>query len=273
MAPPDPQFSAGGLCSEVTLDAAISDEKMATVGCAMRARSASILLLGVAACGGGSLDPGAGDSAGTGSKTLAIDAAARAMPRQINARDRTDFDTEFTVRVTLGDQPVTSGALTVTSATGKTTLTLRGDGRWAGTAPGYDQVYVLDVENGSDRVEGVRVDGPDIHVFTEPGAGDTVDATIPLAIAWSRDARSDTATMHAENIDAIAISDTGSYSLAPGSLRTDKSLARPNTLRLTRTNHVVPSGALAGSSWTVSVDNAIDVVARPQGTPLVTAPE
>ncbi|TMQ19109.1 MAG: hypothetical protein E6J90_18715 [Deltaproteobacteria bacterium] len=227
------------------------------------------MLWTVAACGGGSLDPGAGNSGGTGSKTLSVDGSARASPRQINARAPADFDTDFSVRASLGTQAVTSGTVTVTSASGKTTLTVRGDNRWTGSAPGYDQVYVLDVVSGTDKLEGVRVDGPDIHVFTHPSEGETVDATMPLPIAWDRGEKADTAAMHAENIDSIAISDTGTYSLAPGALRTDKALARPNTLRLTRTNRVVPAGATADSTWTVSVDNTLDVVAQPQATPLV----
>lgn len=229
----------------------------------MRTSLASILLLwGAAACGGGDLDPGAGDDAGNGTKTLVVEGGAHASPHQINARMQTDFDTEFSVRVSLNDQTVTTGTVTITSATGKTALTFL-DNRWRGSAPGYDQVYLLDVVSGPDKVEGVRVDGPDIHVFSKPTAGATVDTTMPLSLAWSRENQADSATLRTENIDSIAIPDTGSYSLAPGALKTDSSQARPNTLRLTRTNRVVPEGGAAGSTWTVTIDNTIDVVAQP----------
>lgn len=235
----------------------------------MRTSLASTLLLcGIAACGGSNLDPGAGNDVGSGTGTLTIDGGAHASPHQINARTRTDFDTEFSVRVSLNNQTVTTGTVTVTSATGKTPLTFRSDGRWSGSAPGYDQVYVLDVVSGPAKVDGVRVDGPDIHVFSQPTEGATVDATLPLPLAWSRDDQASSATLHAENIDAIVIPDTGSYSLAAGSLKTDKSQARPNTVRLTRTNSVVPKGGAAGSSWVVTIDNSIDVVAQPQALPL-----
>jgi hypothetical protein len=60
--------------------------------------------LGVAACGGSVLDPGAGNYAGHGTGTLAIDGSAHAVPRQINATATTDFDTELSVRVALGNQ-------------------------------------------------------------------------------------------------------------------------------------------------------------------------
>lgn len=231
----------------------------------MRTNLASILLCWVAACGGSNLDPGAGNDVGSGTGTLAIDGSVRASPHQINARAPTDFDTEFSVRVSLNNQTVTTGTVTITSATGKTPLTFRSDGRWSGSTPGsYDQVYVLDVVSGPDKVQGVRVDGPDIHVFSKPTEGATVDATMPLAIAWSRQDQADSAVLHTETIDAITIPDSGSYSLAAGALQTDKSTARPNTLRLTRTNSVVPKGGAAGSRWVVTIDNSIDVVAQPQ---------
>jgi hypothetical protein len=238
----------------------------------MRTVLASIGLYGVAACGGSVLDPGAGNDAGRGTATLAIDGSAHAVPRLINAKTTNDFDTELSVHVALGNQTVTTGTVMITSASGKTALTYRFDNRWSGMAPGYDQVYILDVVSGSDTVEGVRVDGPDLHVFSQPTEGETVDATLPLKIAWTRADTAELASLRTDNIGTIQIADTGSYSLAPGSLRTDKTQARPNTLRLTRTNRVVPTGAVAGSSWLVAIDNTVDVIAEPQAMPLFRAP-
>ena len=232
----------------------------------MRASFALIVALptiAVAACGGGNLDPGAGNAVGTGTGTLSVAGTAHASPRQINARVSTDFDTDFDVRVTLNNQTVTTGTVTITSATGKTALTFHPDMHWTGTVAGYDQVYALDVVSGTDQVTGVRVDGPDIHVFSKPTEGQAVDATMPLPLAWDRQDTADSATLRAENIDSITIADSGTYSLSPGSLKTDQTVARPNTLRLTRSNRVVPSGAAAGSTWSVTIDNSIDVVAMP----------
>ena len=45
--------------------------------------------------------------------------------------------------------------------------------------------------------------------------------------------------------------------------KADKGQARPNTLRLSRTNHVAPAGAIAGSTLTVGVRQELDVVALP----------
>ena len=230
----------------------------------MRTNFASTaLVLGIAACGGSNLDPGAGNDPGTGTGTLEIDGSARATARMVNARVNTDFDTDFTVRVSLNNQTVTTGTVTVTSASGKFPLTYRNDNRWAGTASVYDEVYILDVVSGPDKIAGVRVDGPDIHVFSAPTEGATVDSTMPLMLKWDRGDAASSATLRAENIDSLTIPDSGSYSLAAGSLRAERAVARPNTLRLTRTNSVVPKGATAGSTWTVTIENDIDVVAQP----------
>jgi hypothetical protein len=71
------------------------------------------------------------------------------------------------------------------------------------------------------------------------------------------------ASLHADNVDSITIPDSGSYSLAAGSLKAEKAVAKENLLRLTRTNTVAPAGAVAGSTWSVSISNEINVVAAP----------
>jgi len=167
------------------------------------------------------------------------------------------------VRVSLNNQTVTTGTVTVTSSTGKVSLTYQNGNRWSGGAAGYDQVYVLDVVSGPDKAEGVRVDGPDIQVFSQPVQNTTVDSSLPLMITWDRDMRADAAELRTANLNAIEIPDTGSYVLSAGSLRADRSQPRQNALQLTRTNRVVPAGAVAGSSWTVALENEIDVVAQP----------
>ena len=224
----------------------------------MRTNFAStVFVLGIAACGGGNLDPGAGNDPGTGTGTLAIEGSVHASSRLVNARTSAEFDTEFTVRVSLNTQTVTTGTVTITSSTGKVPLTYGPDNRWTARAPTYDEVYILDIESGPDQVTGVRVDGPDIHVFSAPTAGAIVDPTVPLMVKWDREDEADSAAMRADNIDSISIPDTGSYELAVGALRTDK---EQNTLRLTRTNRVVPNGTVAGSTWTVTIENEIEVV-------------
>jgi hypothetical protein len=150
--------------------------------------------------------------------------------------------------------------------TGKTPLTYHDD-RWTGTLPIYDEVYILDVASGHDSLEGVRVDGPDIHVITQPTAGATIDTSLPLVVKWDRHDHADAAALRAENT-AIAIPDAGAYSLAVGVIRADKDEARQHVLRLSRTNRVVPAGTAVGSTWSVTVENMVNVITEPQPLPL-----
>ena len=222
-----------------------------------------VVLFGLAACGSGGLDPGAGDDPGSGTGSLGIEGWARATPRTANARTAPEFDVAFSVRVSLNNQTVTTGTVTITSATARVPLTYRSDNRWSGTADGYDEVYVLDVVSGPDKAQGIRVDGPDIHVFSQPAEGASVDSTQPLSSAWQRGAAAESATLRTENASALPVMDIGSCTLFAGGLKADRSEARAQQLRLSRTNRVTPAGTAAGSSWVVTLENDLDVVAQP----------
>lgn len=220
-------------------------------------------------CGGSALDPGSGNSAGDGTNTLFVDGSARAQPLVTNASDAHDFNTEFEVRVALNQQVVTTGTVTMTGNSGTTELVFSPDGdfggRWHGIASGYDEVYIMDVDSGPDNVHGVRVDGPDIHVFTAPLPGDTVDSLQPLDLTWDCDDTADEITLRAGEVDNIAITDQGSFTLPAGTLRADSSQSVDNELRLTRSNRVTPSGGVPGSELTVSVRQEITVLAAATG--------
>jgi hypothetical protein len=228
----------------------------------MKTIFASILLL--AACGSDPLDPGAGDNPGAGSRTLLVEGRASAEPHFANAREPVDFDTEFSIRVSLDGVPVTTGSVMVGSRFAETSLTWRPDpARWEGRMANYDEVYELNIISGDDEVRGVIVDGPDIHTFKEPLAGATLDSTVQNPLTWDRDETADIATFDAEEFDRITIADSGSYMMGVGVLRAEKDQARPNQLELTRTNQVVPGGAVAGSSFAVTISNRIDVIVAP----------
>lgn len=225
-----------------------------------------MVLVLLAACGGSDLDPGAGNDSGGGTGTLVVDGRASAEPRLANARTSADFDTDLEVRIRLNDIDVIDGSVTVTTANGTFELAVTDTGsgkRWRGSAPRYDEVYVLDIVSGDDAVDSVRVDGPDIHTFLEPLAGATVDATQPIEVQWSGDHEAASAAIDADEIDTLAIDDTGEFSLPGSSLKSDQDKVRENSLRITRTNRVVPSGAAAGSEWSVSIRNEITVLAAP----------
>jgi hypothetical protein len=222
----------------------------------------AMVSLALCACSDGAdLAPGAGNDPGTGTRTLVVEGAVVASPRRFNARAGREFETEFSLRLTRDDGPVVDGTVTITSATGKATLTYQG-GRWTGSAASYDEVYVLDVASGTDRIDAARVDGPDVHVFTQPPPGATILSTLPLTVQWSRAAEADAAALRTESIEWIEIADAGSYVLPPRALKGEPN--RPDfTLRLARTNRLVPAGAAAGSMWSVTIENRLNVDTEP----------
>jgi hypothetical protein len=219
-----------------------------------------------AACGGSgkATDPGAGNDGGSGTKTLTVVGSARAEANLVNAQNFGEFTTRFDVHCTLNGIDVTAAAVTMTSTSGVVTLTHDGNGDWVGTSPAFDEVYILDITAGADTVTGVRVDGPDIHTFTAPTAGASVDSTMPLDIAWSRDDTADTAAIRTGILDqGLSITDSGAYQLPAGSLRAERDQVRENSIRITRTNRVTPVGAAGGSEMSVSISNSINVLAKP----------
>jgi hypothetical protein len=224
---------------------------------------ASFLL--AAACSSSPLDPGAGNSAGTGTSTLLVTGNADAHAQIANAKTAADFTTDVTVHVSLNGQDVTTGTVTINSRSMKQPLALTVDANheWQGTIAGYDEVYELAVTAGTDKVSGVIVDGPDIHEFTAPQAGASLDSTMANMLTWERAIVADHASLRVGDLDRLAIDDTGSFSIPAGSLKAEKDQARPNTLELTRANQVVPKGAIAGSMFSVTIQNDLDVIALP----------
>jgi hypothetical protein len=225
------------------------------------------MLLGgsLVACGGGALDPGAGDDPGSGSLTLAVDADVEARPTIANAKDDQEFTTEFHVRVQKGGVDVTAGTVTVRSRAGDVALTYGTDNRWHGVQVGYWEVYELAVESGTDFVDGVGVDGPALHYFSAPLPGATVDSLMPLVITWKRGEAADRAMLDTDKIDELAISDSGTFSLPAGSLKSKGDAVEQERIRLERAATVIPTGAVAGSQMRVSVRNDIEVLVLATG--------
>ena len=228
----------------------------------MKTVLASFALL-FAACAHAPLDPGAGDNAGGGSKTLTVQGSAIAHPNVPDAAHPSDFTTEFEIRISLGQTQVTTGTVTLTSSGAKTDLTFNtnGNGRWQGTANGYDEVYQLDVTSGPDTISAVRVDGPGIHTISGPAEGASIDASMPNMLTWLRDAAAETAQLRIrDGGDGLTIADSGSFSIPALTFQASHDQTRNTTIQLTRTNQITPAGAVAGSSFSVGVENEIDVV-------------
>jgi hypothetical protein len=135
-----------------------------------------------------------------------------------------------------------------------------GIGYWTGSAPGYDEVYVLDVVTEGGTLEGARIDGPDIHVFSQPEEGASVDSAVALRVVWERDAKADSATLEIDSTGRQSLIDTGETSIPPEVLAVIDVQGLHHTLRLGRTNSV----SLGGTAlWSATVVNAIDVITPP----------
>src|SRR4051812_9114374 len=115
----------------------------------------ALVSLSLVACTSSPLEPGSGDSPGSGTQTLLVNGDASARARITNAQQPSDFDTDFSVRISLAGMAVTTGTVTITSLGATTNLTytpMAGQlGRWEGTAAGYSEVYQLDVVSGADQ--------------------------------------------------------------------------------------------------------------------------
>jgi hypothetical protein len=226
-------------------------------------RVASIVVLFLVACSHGALEPGAGNDPGVRTGSLIAGGNVIARPLHANVREPTELTSTFQVVVTDGTGIVRTGSVTVTSATGTFPLAFfqppdSAIGYWTGTAPSYDEVYALDVVVDAGMLRGVRVDGPDIHVFTEPEEGAVVDATMPLTLAWERDEEAEMAMMQIDSTIRLNLPDAGDYSISPELLAiANENGLTQHTLRIGRSNRVMLA---TGTVWSATVVNEIDVV-------------
>jgi hypothetical protein len=222
----------------------------------------AVLAQGACSQSADGLMPGTGNQEGTGTGTLEVEASVAASPNRSNAAANSEFATEFSVRVSRGERVIVNGSVTITTATGKIPLTYQ-LGRWSGSAPIYDEVYVLDIASGADRVDAVRIDGPDVHTFSDPSPDQTIATNLPVTVKWNRTDEADSAAVRTDTTDWIEIPDEGSYSLQPGAFRPDPTKPLMHTLQLARTNRVVPAGATTGSTWSVTIVNQLHVNTDP----------
>lgn len=227
----------------------------------MWSRVASTALLFAVACSGNTLEPGAGDDPGTRTGALLVGGSVVAEPLHPNASAPSEFTSNFTVLVTGRAGLVVDATVTVTSITGKVQLTVhdeRGFAVWRGSAPGYDEVYVLDVVAGDGKLEGARVDGPDIHVFSSPEEGATIDPTSPMRFSWDRSDPVRIAVMTIDSAINWYIQDTGEHSVPPELFSLADPEAVQHKVRLAR-GQSVALGA-AETAWSVTIVNEIDVM-------------
>ena len=230
----------------------------------MRSTFASLSIV-LVACSHDPLAPGAGSSPGTGTGTILVTGSARSSSQTPNASADTMFSTDLELDLSINNTPLTTGTVTITSLTGATKLTFQqngnGSGHWTGTVANYDPVYQLDVTSGPDNIKGVTLEGPDLDVFTAPTEGATVDASMTITLAWTRQVEAQSAVFGVGDIQGLTIPDNGTYAIPALSLHYDRAAPRQNALHLTRSNSIAPKGAVAGSMFTVSLTQTLDVVA------------
>ena len=213
-------------------------------------------LVVIAACGG--TDPG------DGTHTLEVNGTVNAEVNGTNGTLPQDFTTDFNIEISLNGNDVTTGTVTIKSDDVITTLTYdanNGNARWRGSAPGYTETYRLDIVAGADEVRNVVVDGPDIHTFKTPLPGASLDSTLTIGVEWDRGDEADSASIRVGDLDRVTIVDTGNYEMGPNMLRAERDQPRENRVEIRRTNRVIPAGAIAGSEFSVSVENDIEVIA------------
>lgn len=211
------------------------------------------------------LEPGAGNDPGTQTGTLVVTARLGAVPSHPNASMPSEFTSYIDVRSPQPIDQLSDATVTVTSASGKFPLLFQSQKpyvEWTGSIPSYDEVYVLDVVSSIGTIKGARVDGPDIHVFTRPAEGATIDPKSPMTFAWDSKDQADTTWILIDTTAtsgvALRVADSGEHAVAPE----DFTRADPHALQhhviLERDNAIPLKGD--GASWTVSITNSIDVM-------------
>jgi hypothetical protein len=226
--------------------------------------ASTAVLFALAACTHNILEPGAGNDPGTRTGSISVSGYVYATPTHANVRQPSELTSEFQVIILSGGGFASGKTVTVTSATGTFPLAfvktnVLGE-YWMGSAPSYDEVYVLDVVTNQGTLEGLRVDGPDLHVFSEPEEGATVDAEALLRVVWKRDNKADYAAIDIDSEIYQFLVDTGETSISPRLLAIANPGALQHTLRVERTNRVELDD---GAAWSATVVNGIDLITPP----------
>lgn len=223
-----------------------------------------LLLIPATAC--------SGSDAGTGSSTLRVSASVHAYPMFANAREPADFQTVMTVGIARDTAAAFPPTITITSEAGVTALERDKASSdtvfWKAFVTGYEQTYELDIEAGDDRVNDVRVDGPDIHHVTGPMTGASLRVLQPIDVTWDSAEEAAAASIWLLEQDlrsvggAILPADSGAYTLPADTLMPDD-VGRISFVAVVRENSIRPRGALESSKMQVAVTNMVEVTVVP----------
>src|SRR5262249_26295588 len=114
--------------------------------------------------------------------------------------------------------------------------------------------YQLDITAGAQQVTAAQVLGPDLHAFTSPAAGDTVQASHPIHVTYTRTAAAQQMQLATKNwTGAASTTDNGQATVpTPGNpARNDQQIS------LTRWNSATITDAAAGSHFDASIRNSV----------------
>lgn len=192
-------------------------------------------------------------SPGEGTGTLLV--TAEVQGRSVNG---SVSETEFlaTVSDTLG-APV-SGSVTVTGRFGNLQLEEGAPGSYSAVRSGYDTgSYTLNVTSGPDKVTGVTVLAPDIHVITTPTANQVVESNTALNVRWTRPESASECRLETRDYDSDWIfGDTGTLWVP--------SVGNPprvdQRIGIERRNYQIPQGALPLSRFSVGIRCAVEPI-------------
>ncbi len=185
-----------------------------------------------------------------------IDGTIEAMNEVENAQTAAGFETRFTLRIARDGSPIGHASVVVTGGGVTSTLAQIG-GTFVGSLRGYAASYTLDID-GDVTAHGVALAGPAFHVFTAPTAGQTVATGTPLTVTWSP-AGAQAATIESDQMPEVAITDSGSYTIADSFITGEAGRLEPDRIRVRRRNLVNVPGVAAGSVVEFEVRNEVGI--------------
>jgi hypothetical protein len=117
--------------------------------------------------------------------------------------------------------------------------------------------YTLTVSSGTDRIDGVSLMAPDIHVITYPTPQDLLGADQPIVVQWTRTAAADDAYVNTKDFFGPPQSDTGSMTVPASG-----NPARPDQrVSVLRTNMQTMAGGLPGSEFFGEITVEVEPIA------------
>ncbi|MBW2457953.1 MAG: hypothetical protein JRI68_25835 [Deltaproteobacteria bacterium] len=202
-----------------------------------------------------------GDEPGTGTGTLRVSGHVDATESVDNGATAHQFQVELSVEVWRSTEPVDDAAVAITPAGGPPILLSSagaGTALYLGFGSGYHESYEIDVTAGADHLTDGQVEGPDIHVFSQPTPGAVVEPDKNLEVRWDRTIAADDATIETNELDETLIADEGSYVLDGAYLEGHNDALEDDRATLRRTNYVDLEGGAQGSVFRVSLRNRVE---------------